>query len=524
MTASIGLGTVGLVSSSAASRIADSRITILLNEPIGTIDPNLYSHSVGDLRGGADKGICVGANSTIENINGFRRDFCESLAKISPGTIGYTGRCVAGSINLSDNTEILADIEPKATSQDTAHRLNRLAFAQNDVDSFSLNQFITLCRLVSARPRLEVNLRNLNPQDFLDWAEFYRLADNRPGAVKSSLPHVQYWNITNEIWGSGGDLLPEDHADVFQGFAEKLSPSKTILRLSCSVPNGGSTEWTRRFLSRLLKKSPSPADVLDSWAIRYCCGTTGEGVANEFNENEWYELLRRSEEIESVIKGYWSCLGEFDPSHRVKLVVNEWGAWHQRQNDLLTYPNAYSATLRDALVSAIHLDTFQRHADKVKLAAPAHLINSAHSLFLARGQEFLLTPNYYVYEMYKSHSGSKALRIEIDVPSISFTFNEISKRLSGLCGSASINGKIATLTIVNPDIRQPRETEIRVNGGKIVSGKARVLTSTNIQSQNSFCSPRELEPRNENLSVRKNGGLVYRFLPASVTTLKFIVS
>ena len=47
------------------------------------------------------------------------------------------------------------------------------------------------------------------------------------------------------------------------------------------------------------------------------------------------------------------------------------------------YLYGYPATLRDALISAINLDTFQRHADKVVMANPAQLINTIHSLFLA---------------------------------------------------------------------------------------------------------------------------------------------
>ena len=78
-------------------------------------------------------------------------------------------------------------------------------------------------------------------------------------------------------------------------------------------------------------------------------------------------------------------------------------------------------TLRDALVAALSLDTFNRHADKVDMANVAQLINNLHSLFLADGDRFVATPTFHVYTMYRRHQGAKGVRIVVqgargDVP------------------------------------------------------------------------------------------------------------
>ena len=70
------------------------------------------------------------------------------------------------------------------------------------------------------------------------------------------------------------------------------------------------------------------------------------------------------------------------------------------------YLYAYAGTLRDALISAINLDIFQRHADKVAMANPAQLVNTIHSLFHTYEDKFILTPNYHVFEMYGAHAGA----------------------------------------------------------------------------------------------------------------------
>ena len=82
-----------------------------------------------------------------------------------------------------------------------------------------------------------------------------------------------------------------------------------------------------------------------------------------------------------------------------------------------------------------------------------------------------------------------------------------------------MNGKTLTITAVNPDTKNARETEIFVQGARIASGQARVLSSNDIHAHNSFQNPKGLEPRDETVTVGAGGRLVYRFAPASVTRL-----
>ncbi|HVQ38186.1 MAG TPA: alpha-L-arabinofuranosidase C-terminal domain-containing protein, partial [Pyrinomonadaceae bacterium] len=174
----------------------------------------------------------------------------------------------------------------------------------------------------------------------------------------------------------------------------------------------------------------------------------------------------------------------------------------------------------DALISGINLDTFQRHADKVVMANPAQLINTIHSLFLAYEDKFIVTPNYHVFEMYAAHQGAQALRTEFISPRVSFTRAEKPADFWGLGGSSSLKGKELTLTAVNPDAKNARETEIDVIGARVLEGQARVLSSNDIHAHNSFPNPRGLEPRDEPVTVGTAGRLVYRFAPASVTRLR----
>src|SRR5688500_19480134 len=84
------------------SRAAESSIEILINEPIGKIHPDIYSHFVEHLGGVIYDGIWVGEKSKVPNIGGIRRDLVEHLKRIKPGAIRWPGGCFADQYDWRD--------------------------------------------------------------------------------------------------------------------------------------------------------------------------------------------------------------------------------------------------------------------------------------------------------------------------------------------------------------------------------------------------------------------------------------
>jgi alpha-N-arabinofuranosidase len=224
--------------------------------------------------------------------------------------------------------------------------------------------------------------------------------------------------------------------------------------------------------------------------------------------------------METLVTNHWQIMGETDPQHHVKLVVDEWGAWHHTDPTIdPSYLWAYFPTLRDALVSGLTLDTFNRHADKVAMANAAQLINDIHTSFLAVGSKFTVTPIFHVFEMYAAHQGGTSIRTEILAPPPA---SAAAKGLPGLAGSCSLKGKQGVMTIVNPDVQNVQETEIAIRGARITSMRATVLTSSDIHARNTFDQPHAVEPRPaQNVAVANP--VVYSFPAASVTRLDFVL-
>src|ERR1017187_9335313 len=87
-----------------AAQSPESRVDILLNEPVGTIAPEIYGHFAEHLGGVVYDGIWVGEGSRIPNVNGLRKQLVEGLKRVKPGMIRWPGGCFADQYDWRDGT------------------------------------------------------------------------------------------------------------------------------------------------------------------------------------------------------------------------------------------------------------------------------------------------------------------------------------------------------------------------------------------------------------------------------------
>lgn len=519
------------------ARAADSRVEVLLGEPIGEIAPEVYGHFVEHLGGVVYGGIWVGEGSKIENSFGIRKALVDHMKRLPAAVIRWPGGCFADSYDWRDGAGP-RDKRPRRTNF-WANDMQKLPDGPEkyDPNSFGTNDFVRFCRLSGMQPYLAANLRSLPARDFYQWIEYCNspagstsLAELRAAGGERDPMRVRYWGVGNESWGCGGELTPEEYATEYRRFTAWVPRYGVELAFIGSGPNSGDISWTRRFLAKLVEKGEGQLRRLWGWGLHHYSwnvsrGRTsdwveGKGDALRFSTDEWYELLKESDKMEDLISRHWAAMGEFDRGRRVKLAVDEWGAWHKGGSEVYpTHLFGQQSTMRDALLAALTLDTFQRHADKVAMANVAQLVNCLHSLFLAREDRFVATPNFHVFEMYGAHARGQSLRTLFSAPGISYERASAKGSFWGLAGSASLKAKTLTLTAVNPHVSEARDTEIAVRGAAIASARATTLAAADIHAHNSFDQPRGVQPVEGPVSAPRDGLIVHRFPPASVTRL-----
>jgi alpha-N-arabinofuranosidase len=74
------------------------------------------------------------------------------------------------------------------------------------------------------------------------------------------------------------------------------------------------------------------------------------------------------------------------------------------------------------------------------------------------------------------------------------------------------------------DVSQTREAEIALRGATIKEVKVTTLTASDIHAHNSFDNPRQVEPKESQLTPRGGSTLVHSFAPASVTRLQITLA
>jgi alpha-L-arabinofuranosidase len=516
---------------------ADARIEVVLDEIVGTISPNIYSHFVENLSGVVYDGIWVGENSSVPNISGIRKELVDEMSKINPAVVRFPGGCFADSYDWRDGIGPL-DKRPRRTNfWNGGEAPDAPASHRYDPNRFGTNEFAHFCRLIGAQPYLAANVRSLPAEQFYRWVEYCNspagsttLADERAASGYKDAFNVKYWGVGNESWGCGGNFTPQEYATEFRRFTTWVPEYGEKLNFIASGSNVDDWSWTRGFLEEVVRKGKGLLRSVYGLALHHYAWNLSRGRTQDWNEGkgdalkfdpvDWYELLREGDRMEHLIQGHWQVMSEQDPEHMVKLVVDEWGPWYRPGSEATPGDQLEQMpTLRDAVFSGMTLDIFNRHPEKVAMANCAQLINCLNSLYLAHENRFVVTPVGHVFAMYAAHQGGDSVRTMFSAPAIYYDRDGKRSSFLGLRGSASLKGKQLVLTAVNPDVKNALEAQVVTHGARVKSVKATVLTAADIHAHNSFDQRRVVVPEMKNVDV-KGPAVMFTFPPASVTKLE----
>jgi alpha-L-arabinofuranosidase len=197
----------------------DLRVSVLVNEPTGTIKPALYGQFAEHLGGVIYDGIWVGPNSKVPNLGGIRRELVEHVRRLGRVIVRWPGGCFADAYHWRDGIG----------SRDKRPR--RFGRWREDTESnqFGTHEFLQFCRLCDVEPYFAANVGSGSPEEFQQWVEYCNappgrtsLADERVANGDREPFRVRYWGVGNESWGCGGKFTPEDYCTQYRKFTEWL--------------------------------------------------------------------------------------------------------------------------------------------------------------------------------------------------------------------------------------------------------------------------------------------------------------
>ncbi|HLO98321.1 MAG TPA: alpha-L-arabinofuranosidase C-terminal domain-containing protein [Fimbriimonas sp.] len=466
-----------------------STISFDPTRPIGRISPRLYGHFAEHLGRCCYEGLWVGRNSSIENIDGFRRDVVEALQGMVP-LLRWPGGCYADHYHWRDG---IGQTRPTRLGLSCGLRTV-------ETNELGTHEFLALCRLIGAEPYFAGNMGSGSVQELCDWVEYCNadlattLQQERASNGHAAPFGVKLWGVGNENWGCGGNYDPESYALEYRRYScmmQHVDP--TIEMVAC----GHDTDWNRRCIEKLKHH----LGFVQHYSIHRYWIEGGAGSA--FTDQEYYHLLEEAHRTEEFIIETRAFLDEATQGrHKIGIALDEWGVWHPEARTWGPGPVAgglhdYSqaCTMRDAIATAVGLEVFHRQCNSLSLANLAQITNVLHAPVMTDGAKMWLTPTYYVLQMHWIHMCQVAYPTMVDGNNISAT--------------ASSGG----VTIINRSLTDT--VRVTIDG---VWGVPQILTASSPREENSADNPNRVCVSNLDV-VQVGSNTEFEMPPHSVATL-----
>ena len=327
--------------------------------------------------------------------NGLRRDLVQVLYDLRPGVLRFPGGCIVEGANLDTRYQWKNTVGPVENRPYNDNRWNysmRHRFYPDYYQSYGLGfyEYFLLCEDIGAEPLPVLNCGmgcqyqsgELSPldemesyvQDALDLVEFANGdTTTQWGGLRARMGHpepfgLKYLGIGNEQWGE--EFVKREA--LFVEALRKHCPDILIVGSSGPKADGDQFDYLWPEMKRL------GVDFVDE---------------HYYKPPEWF----------------YDNAGRYDGYDRKgpKVYAGEYASHHKtRANNFET-----------ALSEAAFLTGVERNADVVRLATYAPLFAHVDAwqwrpdMIWFDNSRILLTPNYYVQQLYSHHKGTHTLRL-----------------------------------------------------------------------------------------------------------------
>ncbi|HEX7876125.1 MAG TPA: alpha-L-arabinofuranosidase C-terminal domain-containing protein [Sphingobium sp.] len=517
------------ISSLHAQPLAIGTAKVSVDQPGPKIDRNIFGQFAEQLGKGIYEGVWVGPDSSIPNIRGIRSDVVTALKALKVPNVRWPGGCFADQYNWRNG------IGP-AGKRPVTYNINW----GNPVEpnSFGTDEFMDFVGQIGSEAYISVNVGSGSPREAAEWLEY--LTTDKPTALgqeRAANGHpkpykVKFLGIGNETWDCGGNLSADAYVAELNRhltFVKNLNPAQSgplprfmrgpdpMVRIAVGPPDTD-TIYTEAVMKAYRSSARTGGNFEGLSLHHYTSGLQGSMMepATGFAEQDWAQLVHNAYDMDRLIAQNSALMDKYDPKKQVALVVDEWGNWLK---PLAGTPVLYiqqQNSIRDAVTAAINLNIFTRHADRVRMANIAQMVNVLQSMILTDGPKMILTPTYHVFRMYVPFQDATVLPIEVNAGR--YVFEKIDLPRVDAIAARGTDGKI-WLAMTNLDAGTAAEFDLSLSGVTAKGAVGETLTADRIDSINNFEKPATVAPRSYKASANA-GKLHLKLPPRSVTVME----
>ena len=477
---------------SAAATSSPAKAYIDIHRPIGEIDPNLFGSFLEHLGRAIYDGI-YDPGSQLSDANGFRKDVIAEIRELGVPIVRYPGGNFVSGYNWLDG------VGPK---QDRPHVLDR-AWNSLNSNQFGTDEFMAWCKAIGTKPLMGLNLGTGTPEQAAALVEYCntekgtRWSDLRRKHGVADPYHAKYWCLGNEMdgpWQIGHVSATEYGLKAADAARQMRYVDSSLKLVACGSSGPGLPtylEWDREVLEQCY-------EYVDGLSLhRYFSNSpdeTGGKTAKFLALN-----LSMDQQIRETLAVCDMVRGRKRSAKQLWLSFDEWNVWYRDRNGdghAQEKPHLLEEVynLEDALLVGGLINTLLRHADRIKIACLAQLVNVIAPIMTNSNGLYRQTI-YYPYSWGLHYARGSTLDVLIDAPS-AYEIPGMGA-VSHLDVAATLDraSKSISIFVLNRDLESPRLLELIWEAGS--PGKlqaAWVLTGDDLKAVNGFDSPERVKP------------------------------
>jgi alpha-N-arabinofuranosidase len=483
---------------------------------VDVVDPRIFGGFLEHLGRAVYEGVYDPSSAHADDL-GCRTDVLNALRRLKFTAMRYPGGNFVSGYHWMD---AVGPREKRPKTRD-------LAWQSIETNQFGPDEFVEVSNRMDWTPMMAVNLGTGTPEEARNWLEYCnieggsRWADLRREHGYEKPHDIKLWCLGNEMDGHWqiGHIPADQYAILAQQTARMMKMCDPSIELvacgSCALELPTYLEWDRKVLEHC-------RDDIEYLSVHRYVGNA---------ENDTPEFLAVTNSIDRQIEATDAvCLAAHHTrktKRRVYLSVDEWNVWYRARHGAHVDGRGKFApplleevyNLEDALVAAGFLNSFIRHADCVKIANLAQIVNVIAPI-LTRGDEMLLQSIFYPIEMFAKRRTGVSLQTRVEGPGYE---SKNYGKVKYVDVSAILNGDLLSVFIVNRDLHGDAEVIVELADRSVVGLiDAEIVTGKDPKLVNTYDCPGRVQSQAFTEISVANGKATVKLPPLSIyaATLK----
>lgn len=463
------------------------KINVEKDYQLAQVDDRIFSSFLEHLGRAIYTGIYEPGHPTADE-NGFRMDVMKLIQELKVSCVRYPGGNFLSGYNWKDG------IGPK---KDRPKRLD-LAWRSIENNQFGIDEFYDWSQKSGTAIMGAVNMGTGTPKEAGELVEYCNF---RGGTYWSDLRiknghkdpmNIKLWCIGNEMDGNWQIC----HLDADDYGKKALETAKIMKWVDDSVELvvcGSATtlqhtypEWDRKVLEHTY-------EMVDYLSLhRY--------YENEGNDMDFLASFVDMDKFINTIIGTADYVKAVKRSNKtINLSFDEWNVWYQQkqsQHDWQTAPEILEDrySLLDALVFAGMGMTLINHADRVKIACLAQLVNVIAPIFTEKNGRVIKQSIFYPFQYLSVYGRGMVLKPVTVTPTIETKYGETPLLNTSVVYDEE--NKMVTVFCLNIDKKEDASLKLDLRSfGKLKMTEHICLDGSDYNLINTFEQPNQVMPR-----------------------------